>query len=129
MCTEQLTTTTAFKCSTQLWRLDATFGTQPVGSSDRRYWLYICAEVELISLSARIVDIYGVDGYSERLIGKTIKDRRKDVFLATKFAFDIKKGGVNGTPEYVRSACAASLERLGTDYIDLYYMHRIDPKV
>ncbi|CAO3697137.1 unnamed protein product [Umbelopsis ramanniana] len=74
-------------------------------------------------------DIYGVDGYSERLIGKTIKDRRKDVFLATKFAFDIKKGGVNGTPEYVRSACAASLERLGTDYIDLYYMHRIDPKV
>jgi aryl-alcohol dehydrogenase-like predicted oxidoreductase len=78
---------------------------------------------------AHIADIYGADGYSERLIGKTIKDRRKDVFLATKFAFDIKKGGVNGTPEYVHSACAASLERLGTDYIDLYYMHRIDPKV
>lgn len=76
-----------------------------------------------------VVDIYGVDGYSERLIGKTIKDRRKDVFLATKFAFDVKTGGVNGTPEYVRSACAASLERLGTDYIDLYYMHRMDPKV
>jgi aryl-alcohol dehydrogenase-like predicted oxidoreductase len=78
-------------------------------------------------------DMYGV-GENELLVGKAIKKRRDEVFLATKFgivrsADDPNIRGVNGRPEYVRSACEASLRRLGVDTIDLYYQHRIDPKV
>jgi aryl-alcohol dehydrogenase-like predicted oxidoreductase len=77
--------------------------------------------------------MYGV-GENELLVGKAIKKRRDEVFLATKFgivrsADDPNIRGVNGRPEYVRSACEASLRRLGVDTIDLYYQHRIDPKV
>jgi aryl-alcohol dehydrogenase-like predicted oxidoreductase len=74
-----------------------------------------------------LIDVYG-SGYSERIISKILKERRKDVFLATKFGIDRSGGGwnVNGKPEYAKSSCAGSLERLGTDYIDLYYLHRID---
>ena len=77
-------------------------------------------------------DMYGV-GANERLLGKVLKSRRNQVVLATKFG--IMRGpdgavlGINGTPEYVRAACDASLERLGVDHIDLYYQHRVDPKV
>jgi aryl-alcohol dehydrogenase-like predicted oxidoreductase len=76
-------------------------------------------------------DAYG-SGHNETLIGKAIKDRRDKVIIATKFGLsDISKGGyaipVNGRPEYVRSACEASLKRLGIDTIDLYYQHRVDP--
>jgi aryl-alcohol dehydrogenase-like predicted oxidoreductase len=77
-------------------------------------------------------DMYGV-GDNERLLGKVLKTRRKEVVLATKFGNvrgpDGAFLGVNGTPEYVRSACNASLERLGVDHIDLYYQHRVDPNV
>ena len=67
-------------------------------------------------------------GHSEKIIAQVLKDRRKDVFLATKFGFDAQAGPgkVNGTPAYLTKACDASLERLGTDYIDLYYCHRVD---
>jgi aryl-alcohol dehydrogenase-like predicted oxidoreductase len=75
-------------------------------------------------------DMYGV-GRNEELVGKAIGDRRGRVFLATKFgnvrAADGAFLGVNGRPEYVRKACEASLKRLGTDVIDLYYQHRVDP--
>jgi aryl-alcohol dehydrogenase-like predicted oxidoreductase len=76
-------------------------------------------------------DAYG-SGHNETLLGKAIHDRRDQVIIATKFGLsDISKGGykipVNGRPEYVRSACEASLQRLGTDTIDLYYQHRVDP--
>jgi aryl-alcohol dehydrogenase-like predicted oxidoreductase len=76
-------------------------------------------------------DAYG-SGHNETLIGKAIRDRRDKVIIATKFGLsDISKGGytipVNGRPEYVRSACDASLQRLGVDTIDLYYQHRVDP--
>ena len=77
-------------------------------------------------------DMYGV-GANERLLGKVLKSRRNQVVLATKFG--IVRGadgavlGINGTPEYVRAACDASLERLGVDHIDLYYQHRVDPRV
>jgi aryl-alcohol dehydrogenase-like predicted oxidoreductase len=76
-------------------------------------------------------DAYG-SGHNETLIGTAIKDRRDQVIIATKFGLsDISKGGykipVNGRPEYVRSACDASLQRLGVDTIDLYYQHRVDP--
>ncbi|HEU4936680.1 MAG TPA: aldo/keto reductase [Vicinamibacterales bacterium] len=74
-------------------------------------------------------DIYG-PFTNERLVGRAIRDRRSEVFLATKFgnvrSEDGKFLGVNGRPEYVRSACDASLKRLGVDVIDLYYQHRVD---
>ena len=76
-------------------------------------------------------DMYGL-GHNEELIGKTIRGRRDQVFLATKFANVRKKDdptywAISGRPEYVRSACDASLQRLGVDHIDLYYQHRVDP--
>lgn len=76
-------------------------------------------------------DAYGA-GHNETLIAKAISDRRDKVIIATKFGLsDISTGGytipVNGRPEYVRSACEASLKRLGVDTIDLYYQHRVDP--
>ncbi len=77
-------------------------------------------------------DMYGV-GANERLLAKVLKARRNAVVLATKFGNvrgpDGAFLGINGTPEYVRAACDASLARLGTDYIDLYYQHRVDPRV
>jgi len=75
-------------------------------------------------------DMYGV-GHNEELVGKAIGDRRGKVFLATKFGNVRGKNGeflgINGKPEYVRSACEASLKRLGIETIDLYYQHRVDP--
>jgi aryl-alcohol dehydrogenase-like predicted oxidoreductase len=69
---------------------------------------------------------------NERLVGRAITGRRDEVVLATKFGNQrLPDGGrtVNGRPEYVRQACDASLERLATDHIDLYYQHRVDPAV
>src|ERR1700751_141559 len=76
-------------------------------------------------------DTYGI-GDNEELVGKTIRGRRDEVFLATKFANIRKKDDptywvISGKPEYVRSACDASLKRRGVDHIDLYYQHRVDP--
>ena len=75
-------------------------------------------------------DIYGM-GRNEELVGKAIKDRRDQVLLATKFG-NVRRAdgtfvGVNGKPDYVRSACEASLHRLQVERIDLYYQHRVDP--
>jgi aryl-alcohol dehydrogenase-like predicted oxidoreductase len=76
-------------------------------------------------------DMYG-PFTNERLVGRAIRNRRDQVVLATKFgnvrAEDGTFLGVNGRPEYVRSACDASLQRLGVDVIDLYYQHRVDDK-
>jgi aryl-alcohol dehydrogenase-like predicted oxidoreductase len=77
-------------------------------------------------------DMYG-PFKNEELVGRAIRDRREQVFLATKFA-NVRGPageflGVRGDPEYVRSACEASLKRLGVEVIDLYYQHRVDPKV
>jgi len=75
-------------------------------------------------------DVYGL-GHNEELVGEAIRGRRDRVFLATKFGLlrgaDGSWKGVSGKPEYVRSACEASLRRLGVDCIDLYYQHRVDP--
>ena len=77
-------------------------------------------------------DMYGV-GRNEELVGRAIRDRRDQVVLATKFGnvrgADGSFRGVCGTPDYVRSACEASLKRLGVETIDLYYQHRVDPNV
>jgi aryl-alcohol dehydrogenase-like predicted oxidoreductase len=77
-------------------------------------------------------DMYGV-GKNEELVGRAIRGRRDDVFLATKFG-NVRGPngeflGVKGDPDYVRSACEASLKRLGVEVIDLYYQHRVDTKV
>ena len=77
-------------------------------------------------------DIYG-PRTNEELVGRAIRGRRPEVVLATKFGIvrgaDPAARSVNGRPEYVRSSCEASLKRLGVDSIDLYYQHRVDPKV
>jgi len=77
-------------------------------------------------------DMYG-PFKNEELVGRAIRDRRDRVVLATKFGnergADGSFLGVNGRPEYVRRACEASLRRLGVDHVDLYYQHRVDPKV
>jgi aryl-alcohol dehydrogenase-like predicted oxidoreductase len=77
-------------------------------------------------------DMYGV-GKNEELVGRAIHDRREKVFLATKFG-NVRGDqgeflGVRGDPDYVRSACEASLKRLGVEVIDLYYQHRVDADV
>jgi aryl-alcohol dehydrogenase-like predicted oxidoreductase len=80
-------------------------------------------------------DMYGPHT-NEELVGRAIAGRREEVFLATKFGIRIEPGeeggpprrSINGTPEYVREACEGSLRRLGTDHIDLYYQHRVDPR-
>jgi aryl-alcohol dehydrogenase-like predicted oxidoreductase len=76
-------------------------------------------------------DMYGW-GHNETLLGKALRGRRDGVIVATKFG-QVKtaegKQDVDGRPEYVMRACEASLKRLGIDMIDLYYQHRVDPKV
>ena len=74
-------------------------------------------------------NVYGV-GHNEKLVGRAIGDRRDQVVLATKFGLEFRPDGtrtVNGRPEYVHASCDESLERLGVDHIDLYYLHRPDP--
>jgi aryl-alcohol dehydrogenase-like predicted oxidoreductase len=76
-------------------------------------------------------DVYGPHT-NEVLVGRAVADRRDRVVLATKFGIvrdpaNPRSRGVNGRPEYVKQAAEASLKRLGTDYIDLYYQHRVDP--
>ncbi|MEA2334583.1 MAG: hypothetical protein QOG40_1073 [Solirubrobacteraceae bacterium] len=77
-------------------------------------------------------DMYGPHT-NERLVGSAIADVRGEVFLATKFGIKLVEEGnlidrvIDGSPEYVREACDASLQRLGTEHIDLYYQHRVDP--
>ena len=77
-------------------------------------------------------DMYGW-GHNEELLGRALKGRRDQVVLTTKFgqvqSADGKGNLVDGTPAYIRRACDASLKRLGVDVIDLYYQHRVDPKV
>jgi aryl-alcohol dehydrogenase-like predicted oxidoreductase len=77
-------------------------------------------------------DMYG-PFTNERLVGQSIKGRRDEVVLATKFGnVRDERGnslGIDGSPEYVRKACDASLKRLGVDHIDLYYQHRVDRSV
>jgi aryl-alcohol dehydrogenase-like predicted oxidoreductase len=87
-----------------------------------------------LDLGITLLDTADIYGASEIQVGKALKGRRAGVTLATKFGFVIgDRPGVesvlNGSPDYVRRACNASLKRLGVDYIDLYYLHRVDPSV
>jgi aryl-alcohol dehydrogenase-like predicted oxidoreductase len=79
-------------------------------------------------------DMYGPHS-NEQLLGRAIKGRRDEVFLASKFGIKLEPGeaggppkrSVDGSPDYVREACEGSLQRLGVEHIDLYYQHRVDP--
>ncbi|MGH8249751.1 MAG: aldo/keto reductase [Steroidobacteraceae bacterium] len=86
-----------------------------------------------LELGITLLDTADVYGDSERQVGKAIKGRREKVVLATKFGFvsgsGTDKRPIDGSPEYVRKACEASLERLGVESIDLYYLHRVDATV
>lgn len=72
-------------------------------------------------------EIYGNGGGSERLLGEILEGRRDRVVLATKFAWETGKG--LASPEAIRGSIVGSLERLRTDYVDLYYLHRPDPEI
>jgi len=76
-------------------------------------------------------DVYG-PFKNEELVGRAIKGKREKLIIATKFGIvrdpaNPKARGVNGKPDYIRKSCEGSQKRLGTDYIDLYYQHRVDP--
>ena len=76
-------------------------------------------------------DMYG-PYTNEELVGRAVKGKRDQFIIATKFGIQLVDGDpykrrINGTPEYVREACEASLKRLGIETIDLYYQHRVDP--
>jgi aryl-alcohol dehydrogenase-like predicted oxidoreductase len=79
-------------------------------------------------------EVYG-PFVNEKLLGEALKAKRKEVFIATKLGFDLnaEEGstwtGLNSHPEHIREVCEASLKRLQTDYIDLFYQHRVDPDV
>jgi len=73
-------------------------------------------------------DVYG-NGHNEELLGKALAGRREKAVVATKFSFGPNFESVTGHPDYVKKAIDASLRRLGLDYIDLYYQHRVDPNV
>ncbi len=110
-------------------------GCMSIGISDT-YTSSVHSDEEAIGLIHRALDLgitlldtADVYGSSEVKVGKAIQGRRDQVVLATKFGFvaDSSQHGVNGKPDYVKSACDASLQRLGVDHIDLYYLHRVDP--
>jgi aryl-alcohol dehydrogenase-like predicted oxidoreductase len=86
-----------------------------------------------LDLGITFLDTADIYGDSELKVGSAIEGRRADVVLATKFGFVQSEIGseerLNGRPEYVRQACDRSLQRLGVDYIDVYYLHRVDPNV
>jgi len=85
-----------------------------------------------LELGVTLLDTADVYGDSERQVGKAIRGRRQNVFLATKFGF-VTRGddtrAIDGSPAYVHRACDASLAKLNVDHIDLYYLHRVDPSV
>jgi aryl-alcohol dehydrogenase-like predicted oxidoreductase len=89
-----------------------------------------------LDLGITLLDTADIYGESEIQVGKAIRDRRDDVVLATKFGFlsgvsqrDPSQRAIDGSPEYVRKACERSLQRLGVETIDVYYLHRVDPSV
>ena len=91
--------------------------------------------VEFLDAGQNLVDTadrYGDDGHNENLVGRALRGRRDVAVLATKVGLVGRAEGdrqVDGRPEHIRAAVRASLVRLGTDHIDLYYLHRVDPEV
>lgn len=86
-----------------------------------------------LDLGANFLDTANIYGDSEIKVGKALRGRREGVILATKFGIvtdsPVQDRGVDGSPENARRACDRSLERLGVDHVDLYYLHRVDPNI
>lgn len=96
---------------------------------DNRSIATIHRAIELGGNFIDTADMYG-QGSNEELVGRALADRRDKAILASKFGnlrLPDGSASVNGRPEYVMEACEKSLKRLGTDVIDLYYLHRVDP--
>ncbi|MBB6735086.1 aldo/keto reductase [Cohnella zeiphila] len=73
-------------------------------------------------------DVYG-NGHNEKLLGRALQGRREQAIIATKFSYTPNYESINGHPDYVKKVVEDSLRRLNTDYIDLYYQHRVDPQI
>src|SRR5688500_11134818 len=87
-----------------------------------------------LELGVTLIDTADVYGDSEEIIGRAIAGRRNEVVLATKFGIisppmEGRHAVMNGTPAYMRERIERSLKSLGTDHVDLYYLHRVDPAV
>ncbi len=103
------------------------------GNSDQKESIAVIHRaIELGITLFDTAEIYG-PFTNEQLVGRAIQGKRDRVVIATKFGFDISESGelrgANSKPDHVRQVCDASLQRLGTDYIDLFYQHRVDPAV
>ncbi len=114
------------------WGMSGSYG--PADEAESVATLHLALDLGLNFIDT--ADSYGDDGHNERLIGRALEGRRHEAFLATKTGI-VRQAGPDGTtvvevdgrPERIRSACGASLARLRTDVIDLYYLHRADPSV
>ncbi|MFS0868836.1 aldo/keto reductase [Paenibacillus xylanilyticus] len=73
-------------------------------------------------------DVYG-NGHNEKLLGRALQGRREQAIIATKFSYTPNYESISGHPDYVKKVVEDSLRRLDTDYIDLYYQHRVDPQI
>jgi aryl-alcohol dehydrogenase-like predicted oxidoreductase len=109
------------------WGMSGTYGV----SDDSEALRTFDRALELGLTFMDTADTYG-SGHNEEFVGRALRGRRDRALLATKFGRTFGAGaarGINGRPEYVRSACEASLKRLGVETIDLYYQHRVDKTV
>jgi aryl-alcohol dehydrogenase-like predicted oxidoreductase len=113
------------------WGMSGSYG--PADEAESAATLHRALDLGITFLDT--ADSYG-DGHNESLIRRAVADRRREFVLATKTGWVKRAGpdgkdvvGVDGRPDRVRSACEASLARLRTDVIDLYYLHRVDPDV
>src|SRR5690242_19219442 len=86
------------------------------------------AAVELGITFFDTAEVYG-PYTNEELVGEALAPFRGKIVIATKFGFDLEAGGLNSRPEHIKKVVEGSLKRLRTDRIDLYYQHRVDPKV
>lgn len=109
------------------WGMSGTYGVSDDSEALRTFDRALELGITFIDTA----DVYG-SGHNEEFVGRALQGRRDRVVLATKFGRTFGTAGargVNGRPEYVRSACDASLKRLGVETIDLYYQHRVDKTV
>ncbi|MEW4567047.1 aldo/keto reductase [Tautonia sp. JC769] len=114
------------------WGMSGSYGPADEAESEATLLAALDRGITLIDTA----DSYGENGHNESLVGRVLSSRRSEFVLATKTGWVKRPGpdgtevvGVDGRPERIRAACEASLTRLKTDVIDLYYLHRIDPDV